>query len=781
MSPTQTPLAPQWSEIFADQLADRPIDRVAKAHDASHYLLRPQGVLKPRHLDDIAAALKIAHSTATPVTFRSGGSSLSGQAGGSGIMIDVRRHFQQLSVQDGGARVVCDPGLTVQAVNAYLAPYQTMLGPDPASQTVATVGGVVANNSSGMACGIDFNTYQTISSLVVVLPSGTVVDTSRSDIDEFLRDREPKLYAGLAQLRDRVRGNQDSLARIQHQFSMKNTMGYSVNSFVDFDLVSDIFTHLMVGSEGTLGFIAEACFQTIPVQPKTATALLVFPHLTAATDALSALLSTGARTLELMDPASIRAAAAAAPADDPIRAVTDPQATTLLVELRATDDAELAASRQLMDQVVAQLNLVTPARFTSDPAVRAELWAARNGLYTTVAGARPPGTTALLEDIAVPLPELSDTCNDLTQLFNDHGYGDGVIFGHAKDGNVHFMISLSFDNDNELNRYDRFTDDMVDLVLAHHGTLKAEHGAGRIMAPFVRRQFGDELYDVMRQIKQLFDPQAVLAPDVLLTDNPRNHLEHLKTVPVVDPAFDRCVACGYCEPTCPARDLTTTPRQRIAVLRTLANPAEPERAEIARDVAYDVVETCAVDSMCVETCPVHIDTGVIMKGQRALSHGPAVQQLGRLAADHWGGAVTAVREALTVAEPLPKVPLTAVTKLARKIVPTEWMPQVEADLPQPGRPRVGPRLTGADDPAPVVGVYFEACINSIFGGAEAASLGVRGAVRQLAAAAGVQLLTPPDIGGLCCGTVWESKGLTNGRQAMARRVVDGLWEASEQG
>jgi D-lactate dehydrogenase len=264
------------------------IDRHAAAHDASHYLLVPAEVARPGTAQEVADLLVSARDRGLPVTFRSGGTSLSGQAVTAGVLADTRHAFRTADVLDGGARVRVQPGMTVRQVNARLARHGRKLGPDPASEIACTIGGVVANNSSGMACGIEQNTYRTLESLVVVLPSGTVLDTSLADADERLRAAEPELHAGLLALRDRVRADPASVATVERFFAMKNTMGYGINAFLDFDAAVDILTHLIVGSEGTLGFVAEAVFRTVRLHPAATTALAVFATLREATAALPA-------------------------------------------------------------------------------------------------------------------------------------------------------------------------------------------------------------------------------------------------------------------------------------------------------------------------------------------------------------------------------------------------------------------------------------------------------------------------------------------------------------
>ncbi len=256
----------------------RATDRLAMAHDASHYLLVPASVATPRTAADVAALFRASHESGVPLTFRSGGTSLSGQGVTDGVLADTRAAFRAVEVLDGGARVRVQPGATVRNVNAHLARHGRKLGPDPASEIACTIGGVIANNSSGMACGTEQNTYRTLDSLVVVLPSGTVVDSSADDADERLRHDEPELWQGLSQLRDRVRGNAQSVRTIRRQFSMKNTMGYGVNALLDHDRPVDILTHLVVGSEGTLAFIAEATFRTVPAAARRGHRPRDLPH-----------------------------------------------------------------------------------------------------------------------------------------------------------------------------------------------------------------------------------------------------------------------------------------------------------------------------------------------------------------------------------------------------------------------------------------------------------------------------------------------------------------------
>lgn len=718
--------------------------------------------------------------------------SLSGQAQTDGLLVDVRRGFRDVEVLDGGKRVRCRPGATIRMVNAYLAPYKRALGPDPASETACTVGGVVANNSSGMQCGTEFNTYKTLESLEILLPSGTFIDSGAPDADEKLRALEPDLYAGLLRLRDRIRNNPDSVRRIKHQFSMKNTMGYGVNSFLDYDTPIDILVHLLVGSEGTLAFIASATFRTVPVLPEVSTALLVFDSIDSATRALPDLISAGTATAELMDAASLKVAQNLPSSGAMLAGLEVAAHTALLVEAQADTPEQLAAKVSALGAVVRDAAGLTDqdraagaGMFSTDAARRAQAWSVRKGLYTAVAGARPLGSTALLEDVVVPAPALSGTVAHLQELCVQYGYDDFVIFGHAKDANMHFMINPDLRDPRALDTYAEFTEDLVDLILGADGSLKAEHGTGRIMAPYVHRQYGDELYAVMRELKELCDPKGILNPGSIIGDDPNAHLVDLKVSDPVDPAVDACVECGYCEPVCPSRDITTTPRQRIALLREL-NQADPQRREeIAEHFDYMAVDTCAADSLCLLNCPVGIDTGKVMKKLRAERMGPKAQALGEVLAKRWGGTTNTLRVGVRMAQVVPSPVLGAITRMARRILPTDIMPEVGGDLPRAGISRA---TTSRSTPGDVV--LLPSCLGEMFGGFNEKKVDgdplvdapeAQFAFLAVCDAAGVKVRIPDGVDSLCCGTVWRSKGLVDGAAAMARRTGVAILEASQEG
>jgi len=771
--------------IAAAPTTQRAIDLVAMAHDASHYLLRPHTVATPESIEQVAALLAHATRTSSPLTFRSGGTSLSGQSVTDQLLVDTRAAFRSIEVLDGGDRVRVQPGATVRQVNARLARFGRRLGPDPASEIACTIGGVIANNSSGMACGTEQNTYRTLESMTLVLASGTTIDSASSDADEQLRLAAPELWAGLSALRARVLADEQSVASIRRLFAMKNTMGYGLNAFLDHERPIDLLVRLLIGSEGTLGWVGEAVFRTVPVAPLVTTGLLLFSSLAHATAALPALVAAGLATIELMDATSLRVAQTLSDAPLAITSLTIDRHAALLVEVHAATDAELALGIAAVDRVVAGLPLAAPFAFSREPAERAALWHVRKGLYPAVAEARPSGTTALLEDVAVPVANLLPTCEALEGMFEKHGYESAVLFGHAKDGNIHFLLTERFDTPEGVARYAAVTDEIVELVLRQGGTLKAEHGTGRIMAPFIERQYGTELTEVMRSLKRLCDPAGVLNPGVIITDDAQAHLRHLKTTPTVEAEVDSCVECGYCEPTCPSRTLTLTPRQRIVVRREIAAAeARGDTALLAAlrdDEGYDSVQTCAVDGMCGIACPVTINTGDLVRRLRAETRTPG-RGVWNAAADRWDTTTRTASLALTVADALPNALVRTASSAARAVLGSDVVPRYEAGLP-----RGGARRSRLLDTSPAVrvaspvalpsydAIYLPACVGTMFGpeGADSASDdagGATAALLTLCERAGVTLLVPESIDSLCCGTPWKSKGHTTGHTAMRDRV-----------
>ncbi len=551
------------------RILNRPIDVIAFASDASFYRLIPEAVIQPQGVARDPGVVSVQPEHGIPLTFRGGGTSLSGQTVSDGMLVDVARHWRELQ---GGGRRQEDPPATGRAWRAgqcRTAPYGKKIGPDPASVAIASIGGILSNNSSGMSCGVVQNAYHTLESLTFVLPSGTVIDTAAPDADEQFRLKEPELARALLELKQRIEGNPALAARVRAKYKMKNTTGYGLNAFVDFERPVDIFRNVLIGSEGTLAFIAEAVLRTVPDLRVKYTGLLLFPNLHAAAAAIVPLREAGAAALEMMDRASLRAIQDLPSIPPVIKGLAD-DAAGILVEFQVADEQDRPLLEVKLQEAVANLTLVAPPSFTHDPAEQAQFWKIRAGLFPTVSIARATGTTMITEDLAYPVDRLAEAAMDLTALFKKHHYDDVILYSHAKDGNIHFMMPQGFNEKWQVEKYSGLLEDVVAMtVQKYDGALKAEHGTGRNMTPFVRMEWSDEGYAIMQQLKQAVDPRGLLNPGVIINPDRHSYIANLKRTPVIEPEVDKCIECGFCEPKCPSRDLTLTARQRIVVRREM--------------------------------------------------------------------------------------------------------------------------------------------------------------------------------------------------------------------
>ncbi|MFD5075128.1 FAD-binding and (Fe-S)-binding domain-containing protein [Streptomyces sp. NPDC058371] len=770
--------APLRDELIAllgpDKVLTKISDLVRYASDASPYRFVPQVVVVPEDIDDVSAILSYAHGKGREVVFRAAGTSLNGQAQGEDILVDVRRHWSGIEVLDGGARARIGPGTTVARANAALARHGRVLGPDPASAVACTVGGVVANNASGMTAGTTRNSYRTLASLTFVLPTGTVVDTAEAAAAEQLAHAEPALCAGLMDLKAEIEADPALVARIRAKYTIKNTNGYRLDAFLDGSTPVEILRGLMVGSQGTFGFISEVVFDTLPLDRRVSTALLFFPSLPAAAAAVPLFNEAGAIAVELMDGNTLRASVSVAgvPAD---WAGLPRSTTALLVEFRAPDESGQRAYEEAARRVLEGLELVAPVAsvtngFTRDPRTIGTYWTARKAFVTAVGGARPSGTTLITEDFAVPPARLAEACAALLDLQTRHGF-DAAVAGHAAHGNLHFLLAFDAAEPADVERYAAFMDDFCRLTVERFdGSLKAEHATGRNIAPFLELEWGPTATELMWRTKQLIDPDGVLAPRIVLDRDPRAHLRGLKTIPRIEPIADPCIECGFCEPTCPSQDLTTTPRQRIVLRREMTRQPDGSPVEngLLEAYGYDAVDTCAGDSTCKLACPVGIDTGALMKNFRHARHSPREERAAALTARHFRAAEASARLAVAVAARARRRLVTTVTRAARTVVRPDLAPEWLTGIPR-AAPRALPRTTRVGAAA----VYYPACVNRIF--ASPGDVSLPRAVVDVSTRAGKPVWIPDDVRGTCCATIWHSKGYETGNALMANRIVAAAW------
>ncbi|HXR31351.1 MAG TPA: FAD-binding and (Fe-S)-binding domain-containing protein [Solirubrobacterales bacterium] len=737
-----------------DRVLARASDIVRYASDASPYRLFPQAVVIAREASDVAKVLAYGRANEIPVTFRAGGTSLNGQGQTDGILVDVRRHFGGVAVEDGGALARVKPGTVLGHANRVLAPHGRKLGPDPASTDIACVGGVIANNSGGMRCGVTHDSYSTLRSMTLVLASGTTIDTAAPDAAERFAAEQPELAAGLTAIRDEIRADAELSERIRRKFAIKNTTGYRLCAFLDADRPLEIFRRLVVGSEGTLAFVAEAVFETVPLPARTTTAWIHFPGIDEAIAPVRDLVDSGATAVELMvAPALITAAWNMVGAPQEWKELP-PESAVLLVEYGAASEAELAPFVARAEEILAGHETIRPLAFTGEAEEIELAWRVREGLHGLIGRLRLPGTALIVEDVCVPPERIAEGARDLQALLGEHGFLPGVA-GHASAGNLHFMLTPDFAKPEDTERYEAFMAKLVELIVGKYdGSLKAEHGTGINMAPYVEREWGEQATELMWRVKRLADPDGVLNPGVVLNRDPDVHLRNLKTTPPIEQSATTCVECGFCEPVCPSRDLTTTPRQRIVLRREMARqPAgSPVQRALLEEYEYDGLETCAADGSCQLACPVGIDTGQLVRELRGRRHSERAERVALAAAKSWGAVERASRAGLRVGSPL-----------ARRTKRGKALPgPASASMPRTSR-------EGA------AAVYVPSCTNRIFGG------GPIEALVEVSRRAGLPVWIPAEVTGSCCGHPWSSKGFTDAYRHKSNEMVASLWEWTGEG
>ncbi|MFO1324626.1 MAG: FAD-binding and (Fe-S)-binding domain-containing protein [Burkholderiales bacterium] len=786
-------LTPPYDRLYAEaaafippaRLVTDPLRLLTYGTDASFYRLVPKIVVVVAGEDELIRLLALCARLGTPVTFRAAGTSLSGQAISDSVLILLSDGWRRCTPAADGSTITLQPGVIGAAANRALAPFGRKIGPDPASIDAAMIGGIAANNASGMCCGTAQNSYRTLAGLRAVLADGSVLDTRNDAGRAAFRRQRADLVDDLDALGRTTRANATLAERIRHKFRLKNTTGYSLNALVDFTDPLDIAAHLMIGSEGTLGFISEITYETVPEHAHKASALILFDSLETAARAVSVLANGPVAAVELADRAALRSVEGKPGLPESLAGV-GPDGAALLVETRAADEARLGEQIAAVEAMLAGIPTHDPVRFSTDPAECARFWNVRKGMFPSVGAMRATGTTVIIEDVAFPVARLAEATLDLQRLLREHGYAEAIIFGHALEGNLHFVFTQDFNSPAAVDRYAAFMDALCRMVVERYdGSLKAEHGTGRNVAPFVELEWGAEAYALMRRIKALFDPAGLLNPGVLLSDDPQAHLKNLKPLPACDPLVDKCIECGFCEPKCPSRGLTLSPRQRIVGWREIARLADDAARTAAMRDEYDYlgIDTCAACGLCATACPVGIEVGLLIKSLRGKRAGPVAHRVASAAANHYGLVTAGVRAGLRVADLLHGVVGTSAMRgtLDRmRALSGGRLPKWSPTLARPVRFRPGPPAAPAD--APTI-VYFPSCAARTMGpqrGSEGmASLPESAAA--LFAKAGYAVVYPEGMSELCCGQPFESKGFNEAADRKSAELEHALHAASHGG
>ena len=747
--------------------------------DAGFYRLTPQIVIRSAGEAEVSQLLAAASRHRLPVTFRAAGTSLSGQSITDSILIVAGKNWEKYSISPDGETARFQPGLTGLRANMLLAPYGKIFGPDPASKNSAMIGGIVMNNASGMSCGVHANSDRVLKSVRIVFADGTVLDTADEKSCHDFEQTHRALIDEIVAIRDAVRTDNELSDLIKYKYSIKNVTGLNIRPFVAFESPFEIIAHLMVGSEGTLAFLSEVTVATSHLYPYGASAMVYFDDMAEACRAVVAMRkSAPVYSCEMLDRKSLES----------VNDTTGKGLTALLIEVKGDSEAELKSNIDTTLGVINGFKLFKPAEFSSDPAVTSKWWQIRSGVFPTVGGTRPLGTTALIEDIAFHIEDLPEATVALAKLLEDAGYDDACIYGHALEGNYHFVIAQSFKTQADIDRYRKLMVDIERLVVDRfHGSLKAEHGTGRNMAPFVRAEWGDKAWEIMRRVKSAFDPENILNRGVIFNDDPECYIKNLKPLPLTDPDVDRCIECGFCEINCVSCGLTLSARQRIIVSREISRLTEtgedPARLKRLKDAfVYYGCETCAGDGLCSTSCPMKINTAELIHHlrEKALPSGSAGYNLGKWCADKLPAVEGGLRLALGAADIARSViGGNAVNSIGRGLHKI-GLPLWTASLPKPYS------FKKKEQPSePLKAVYFPSCINRTMGVTPAKGDDDRrplvDVMVSLCNKAGYEVIFPENMKELCCGMIWESKGMPDIADSKTAELERALLKASQNG
>lgn len=780
------------SIIPKERLLHDSLSTLAFGTDASFYRLIPKLVVRANSNKEIEFIMKTANQMGIAVTYRAAGTSLSGQGITDSVLVIATHGFKGYKIMDNGHKIELEPGIRGGAANRYLIKYGRKIGPDPASIDSAMIGGIAANNASGMCCGTSENSYKTIADLKLIFADGTFLDTADAASRASFEKSHKHILDKLEEISKRINADATLKERIVRKYKIKNTTGYSLNAFVDYTEGFDILKHLIIGSEGTLAFISSVTYNTVVEHPNKSVALIIYPTIKEACQAVQILKKQPVSAVELIDRASIRSVEHTPGLPDYIKTLSE-GAAGLLVEARAESKELLEEKTAQITESIKDIEVEIPFEFTPDPKQQAILWKVRKETLPTVAGMRKAGTTAIIEDICFPIEQLADAVLDLREIFAKDGYSDAVIFGHALAGNLHFMFNQDFGTPSEVEKYSKFMDDIADLVVnKYNGSLKAEHGTGRNMAPYVELEWGEQAYNLMKEVKELFDPKGILNPGVILNNDKHIHIKNLKPCPDIKESINKCMECGFCEGTCTAEGLTLSPRQRIASYREMERLKMTKEtphiaAEMHKHYEYWGIESCATDSLCGVKCPVKVDTGKLVKELKYQGHSGYAKHEAVVVAGKIDKITGALRTSLNLAYGarllFGKKTFGALASVARFIscgtIPMwcEYYPKATKKI---NYTNVKPM--GNVAPAGKV-VYFPSCITRTMGVTKSYSneLDITRLTEKLLTKAGYEIIYPNNLNKLCCGMAFSSKGYVEAAQKASDDLFNELYKASEGG
>ncbi|MGI0438969.1 FAD-binding and (Fe-S)-binding domain-containing protein [Helicobacter himalayensis] len=755
------------------------LQRFAYGIDASCYRYIPKLVLKPTTESEVQEIIALSNLYNIPLTFRGAGTSLCGQACSDSVLVVCVHKWQNIRANEDS--IWCDCGVIGVEANNALKGFGKKIGPDPATINNATIGGIFSNNSSGMCCGVKQNSYQTIKSVRVILHDGFILDTSDSkNIAEFARTHKNMLKQ-ILELREEIVSDSALLKEINRKFAIKNTTGYSLNALSDFDEIKDILNHIFIGAEGTLGFVSRVEYFTVTDFAHKACALLFYENLQLAAKAIKVLSANDSivSAAEIMDYACLKAVADLEGMPEEIKKVNEGNCC-ILIQLESNElktlEKNIAHIKKELDSIPTLFGL----NFSFDAKIQEKWWKVRKGLLPISASTKRDGATVITEDICFEIDYFAKGIEGITRLFKEFDF-EGIIFGHALSGNVHFIITPLLDDKTERENFARFMDSMVALVVELKGSTKAEHGTGRMMAPFVEQEWGKKAYKFNQRIKQIFDSKNLFNPDVIICADPQIHIKNLKPTQKIEDYMNACMECGFCEKVCPSKNITLTPRQRIAVHREIERlkaksaktPIECEELDLLEsEYDYFGVSTCATCSMCSTLCPLEIDSAKIAVQYKNAAASKLAIKIAKSVANNmpravkvakWGVGIANFSAGILGANVLKNLSLRANRAIKTPIVP-KFMPRkntyilesklnVVQNTAQNPQTSADSRNQDSHTQAPQSVLYFSSCLNRAFAPARQASdtRSIQEVFESLCARAGVNVIYPRALDSMCCG------------------------------
>ena len=740
--------------------------RYALGTDASCYNYTPKVVVRAKSEQEVITLLKLATTYQTPLTFRAAGTSLSGQCSSDNVLIIANEGFKGIKIMQNGEVIECECGVIGADANTALKGLNKKIGPDPATINSALIGGIFNNNSSGMCCGVEQNSYNTVHSVRAVLLDGTVLDTAdEKSIEDFIKT-QPQLCEDLLKIHAQIQQDKELLALIERKYKIKNTTGYSINALADFSDIKDILNHIFIGSEGTLAFISKIRYFVVDDAKFKACGLLFFEDLNEASKAVVTLSKLGRDfvvSAELMDYACLMAVKDLKGVPSIVSECKEGY-SCILFQSEDNDKGILNSKLAQIKASLEPLKMAFEPLYSDDEAIYNEWWKIRKGLLPFTASNRPKGTTVITEDVCFELDKFTNGVRFLQELFAKYEF-EGIIFGHALAGNLHFIITPNLEDKKEFQNFAALVEEMSKTVALMGGSAKAEHGTGRMVAPFVELEWGKKAYEINVKIKQIFDEKRLLNPDVIISEDKEIYKKNLKSspknllnLPENDEMINACMECGFCEKACPSKEITLTPRGRIAVLREvtrLLESGQNERAnELLSEYEYAGNESCAGCSSCLHLCPLGIDTAQVAYELRK-QVSSKTQKIAEKIYDNFETVTSLAKTGLKFyalsSSLLGENTVSKITGALHKI--SSKFPYTPPFMPSAN----SYKLTNKGEDLEEKVVYFSTCTNRIFGASKKHEdkRSLQEVFESICAKAKIGVIYPENLNRLCCGKIFE--------------------------